>query len=137
LTLVDLTHNQGSNQRFPSLTKPTVCTTVSNTLTAYRPPQEFLAEVAKTKIKPARQQNFGSMVKENLEGFTKREVEDAMVARKLYHTSGCPTVDNLKMMICMNQIKNCPVTVTEDLGTGYWCLERQDDAPNTFQSETG
>jgi hypothetical protein len=33
LTLVDLTHNQGSNHRFPSLTKPTVCTTVSNTLT--------------------------------------------------------------------------------------------------------
>jgi hypothetical protein len=36
-----------------------------------------------------------------------------MVARKLYHTSGCSTVDNLKMMICMNQIKNCPVTVTD------------------------
>jgi hypothetical protein len=52
-------------------------------------------------------------VKENLEGFTKREVEDAMVARKVYHTSGCPTVDNLRMMIQMNQIKNCPVTVTD------------------------
>jgi hypothetical protein len=82
----------------------------SEGLYAYRPPKEFLDSVARTKIKPARKQNFVSTVKENLEGFTKREVDDAMVARKLYHTSGCPTVDNLKMMIWMNQIKNCPVT---------------------------
>jgi hypothetical protein len=88
----------------------------SEGLYAYRPPKEFLDLVArtKTKTKPARKQNFvSSTVKENLEGFTKREVDDAMVARKLYHTSGCPTVDNLKMMICMNQIKNCPVTIID------------------------
>jgi hypothetical protein len=85
----------------------------SEGLYAYRPPKEFLDSVARTKIKPARKQNFVSTVKENLEGFTKREVDDAMVARKLYHTSGCPTVDNLKMMIWMNQIKNCPVTITD------------------------
>jgi hypothetical protein len=44
-------------------------------LYAYRPPQEFLDEVARTKTKPARKQNFVSTVKENLEGFTKREVD--------------------------------------------------------------
>jgi hypothetical protein len=82
-------------------------------LYANRPPQEFLNKVARSKTKPARKQNFVSMVKENLEGFTKREIEDAMVARKLYHASGCPTVDSLKMMIRMNQIKNCPVTVND------------------------
>jgi hypothetical protein len=82
-------------------------------LYAYRPPKDFLDSVAQTKIKPARKQNFVSTVKENLEGFTKREVDDAMLARKLYHTSGCPTVDNLRMMIRMNQIENCPVTITD------------------------
>jgi hypothetical protein len=80
-------------------------------LYAYRPPWEFLDEVARTKINPASKQNFVSMVKENLEGFTKREVEDAMVAKNLYHVSGCPTFDNLKIIIRMKQIKNCPVAV--------------------------
>jgi hypothetical protein len=48
-------------------------------LYAYRPPKEFLDSVARTKIKLARTQNFVSTVKENLEGFTKRQIDDAIV----------------------------------------------------------
>ena len=49
-------------------------------------------------------------VKENVEGYTKRQVERAKQARKLYHVIGTPTVDNFKSIIKMNSIMNCPVT---------------------------
>ena len=32
-------------------------------------------------------------------GFTKRQVEDAKTARKLYHSVGCPTVQNFKAIL--------------------------------------
>jgi hypothetical protein len=54
-----------------------------------------------------------STVKDNMEGFTKREIEGAMRARKLSHAIGYPSVDNLKHIIRMNLIKNCPVTTTD------------------------
>jgi hypothetical protein len=53
-------------------------------------------------------------VSENMEGFTKEEVEGAQKARKLYHAIGCPSVENMKHMLQMNMIKNCPVT-TQDV----------------------
>jgi hypothetical protein len=49
-----------------------------------------------------------------MEGYSKNEVDGARQARKLYHAIGCPTIENLKHIIRMNLIRNCPVT-TEDI----------------------
>ena len=54
------------------------------------------------------------LVSENIEGFTKHEVEAAKRTKKLYHSLGCPSIAMLKNLIRMNAIKNCPVT-TEDI----------------------
>ena len=50
-------------------------------------------------------------VKENTEGFTPRQVKQAREARRLYHTVGAPSVEKLRMVIKMNTIRNCPVTM--------------------------
>jgi hypothetical protein len=48
-----------------------------------------------------------------MEGFTKREIDQAKLARKVYHNLGCPTLESFKHAIKTNLVKNCPVT-TED-----------------------
>jgi hypothetical protein len=55
-----------------------------------------------------------STLKENKKGYTQRQFEDAKRARKLYHAVGCPTIENFKLIIRQNIIKNCPVT-TKDI----------------------
>ena len=82
-------------------------------LYAYKPSKRFLEEVAETKNKVLKH-TFVTTVKDNIEGFTKDEVNGAKRARKLYHAIGCPTIQNLKHIIRMNLIRNCPVT-TEDV----------------------
>ena len=54
------------------------------------------------------------LVSENVEGFTKCEVEAAKRAKKFYHSLGCPSIATIKNLIRMNAIRNCPVT-TEDI----------------------
>jgi hypothetical protein len=54
-----------------------------------------------------------SMVKENKEGFTSRDIERATKARTFYHIVGGLTLQNFKSIIRMNTFKNCPVTVTD------------------------
>ena len=49
----------------------------------------------------------------SVEGYTKREVERAIAARKFYHDLNAENLVNMKAMIRMNQIKNVPVS-TED-----------------------
>ena len=49
-----------------------------------------------------------------VEGFTQREVDRAVRARKLYHDLGAENISNVKMWVRSNQGKNVPVTV-EDL----------------------
>ena len=49
-----------------------------------------------------------------VEGFTQREVDRAVRARKLYHDLCAKNVSNVKMWIRSNQEKNVPVSV-EDL----------------------
>ena len=51
-----------------------------------------------------------STVKENESFHTKREIERAREARRLYHAIGTPTIKNYKNIIRSNMIKNCPVT---------------------------
>ena len=53
-------------------------------------------------------------VSENLEGFTKREIEAAKWAKKLFQSLGCPSIAMLKNLIWMNAIKNCSIS-TEDI----------------------
>ena len=52
-------------------------------------------------------------VRENLEGYTNRERENAKRARKMYTMCIKPTVRNLKHLVNGNFIKNCPVTVED------------------------
>jgi hypothetical protein len=52
-------------------------------------------------------------IKENERFYTQRQVNCAWQARKLLHALGCPTVMNLKAVIQMNSITNCPVTIDD------------------------
>ena len=52
-------------------------------------------------------------VKENLEGFTTREVTHARRARALYYMMGAPTVVNFKHLVSSNAIQDCPVTIRD------------------------
>jgi hypothetical protein len=61
-----------------------------------------------------KQSHLINMVKENREGYTQRQFEQAKRAQELYHIVGMPTIESIKALIKMNAIKNCPVT-TEDV----------------------
>jgi hypothetical protein len=50
-------------------------------------------------------------VQGNMEGFTKREVEEARKARKAQAMLGHPTDRDFLGMVCGGMISNCPVTV--------------------------
>jgi hypothetical protein len=52
-------------------------------------------------------------VDESKRFFTRRQVERAKKARTFLHTLGCPTIQDLKAIIWMNTIANCPVTITD------------------------
>jgi hypothetical protein len=82
-------------------------------LYAYKPTKQFHKEVARTKNKILKH-TFVATVKDNIEGYSKNEVDGERQARKLYHAIGCPTIENLKHIIRMNLIRNCPVT-TENI----------------------
>jgi hypothetical protein len=47
---------------------------------------------------------------ENEAFYTNKEIERAQKARMLLHTLGCPTIQDLKAILRMNTIANCPVT---------------------------
>jgi hypothetical protein len=50
-------------------------------------------------------------VDENKSYYSQRQVERARKARDLLHTLGCPSIQDLKKIISMNSIQNCPVTI--------------------------
>jgi len=54
------------------------------------------------------------MVEDNKSFFTDRQVSRAKRACELLHALGCPSIADLKRIIKLNSIKNCPVT-TEDI----------------------
>ena len=53
-------------------------------------------------------------VKQNEEGFTKRQIEAAKKAREFQAVTGFPSTADLKAVIASNQVANCPITI-EDL----------------------
>ena len=80
-------------------------------LYTYKPNTSFYNEVAEAKRNET--SHMVTTVTENKVGFTKRQVEDAKRARKLYHTMGCPMVQNFKHLLRQNIIQNCPVTAED------------------------
>jgi hypothetical protein len=56
---------------------------------------------------------FINTISENKEGFTKRQIKGAELARTLYKTLSYPSMKAFKWVIRKNQIKDCPVTVQD------------------------
>jgi len=52
-------------------------------------------------------------INENKSFYSDRQIAPALRARELMHTLGCPSVADLKRIIKMNAIKDCPVTVDD------------------------
>ena len=64
---------------------------------------------------------FVTTVSGNMEGFTKREIKDAEIARTLYTTLIYPSWNDYKWAVRGNQIKNCPITVQDvDVAFKIW-----------------
>jgi hypothetical protein len=61
---------------------------------------------------------FVNTVSENLQGFTKRQIKGAELAKVLYSNLGYPSMKDFRWIIQSNQIKDCPVTV-EDVDTAH------------------
>ena len=57
--------------------------------------------------------NLISTVTNNHKGYMLRQFKRAKEARKLYHIVDAPAVENFKLLLRMNIIKNCPVTVED------------------------
>jgi hypothetical protein len=58
-------------------------------------------------------QQMVTTVEENRLAFTPRQFENAKRARRLHHIMGRPTPENLKALIKMNAIKDCPVQMED------------------------
>ena len=64
---------------------------------------------------------FVTTVSGNMEGFTKREIRDAEIARTLYTTLIYPSWTDYRWAVRGNQIKNCPITVQDvDVAFKIW-----------------
>jgi hypothetical protein len=69
---------------------------------------------------------FVSMVAENKKEFMKRQIQRAKVARSLYCKLGFLSMKDYKFVIQKNQIKDCPVTVTDiDITFKIWGKDMQ------------
>ena len=64
---------------------------------------------------------FINTVSQNMEGFSKRQVKQADVARTLYAKLSYPSWKDFRWIIRSNQIKDCPVTVQDvDNAQAIW-----------------
>jgi hypothetical protein len=64
---------------------------------------------------------FVNTVSENKEGFTKRQIKGAELARTLYKTLSYPSMNEFKWVIRSNQIKDCPMTIQDiDVALKIW-----------------
>jgi len=85
-----------------------------NNLYLITPTQCLLNQVAKINIK-VRAVGISNVLtlKETLEGFSTREIQDARLARKLYNIAGTPSARALKYLIQSNTVKNNPFTLKD------------------------
>ena len=65
----------------------------------------------KTSTKPT--SHAIQTVPKNKEGFTKKQILRATIARALQHNLSFPTVENFKAIVQANGIRNCPITVED------------------------
>ena len=56
---------------------------------------------------------FLTTVEENKEFYSERQIAGAKKARDLFHTLGCPSVDDMRAAIRMNLINNLPITLAD------------------------
>jgi len=63
--------------------------------------------------KPNKTLALVNTVEENKKLYTKRQVERAEAARRLYEVIGYPSVRDYKIVVQTNQIKDCPVTIDD------------------------
>ena len=95
-------HHNGKMIKFPKTEEGLYCYQIS--------------EDTRTRIKKGKTEKkimLVETIKENMEGFSNKEITRAKRARKLYHSLGAPSITNFKYLIKSNQIKNCPVTVKD------------------------
>ena len=52
-------------------------------------------------------------VEENSQGFSRRQIEQAKKARKLYHVMCIPSMHDFKELVKNNMIYNCPITIED------------------------
>ena len=52
-------------------------------------------------------------IEENLQGFSKHQIEQAKLARKLYHVMAIPSIHDFKELIKNNMLYNCPITIED------------------------
>jgi hypothetical protein len=94
-------------------------------LYAYKPSAKYKKAVAMTKNPvtytqvETLEQHHVTTVKENMTGFTKREVDGAKLARKVYRALGCPSLESFKHALRTNLIKNCPVTTQDAINAEH------------------
>ena len=80
-----------------------------NRIIKFKRSQEGLYYMIPNSPQAGRQ--FLETVSENKTFYTDRQKEDAKRARALLHTLSCPSIAELKKIITMNGIGDCPVTV--------------------------
>ena len=54
--------------------------------------------------------DYGEVHATEVEGFNQQEVESAKKCHKLLHDLSAPSYDDLRKLLRMNLLKNCPVT---------------------------
>ena len=78
--------------------------------------QFTVPQTHKEELKMNQEEKLNNMIRtvdENKIVYTKRQMERAKVARKLYHIVGSPTLEAFKAMLKSNIIKNCPVIAAD------------------------
>ena len=118
-------------------------------LYVFKPPDTFVQEMIEANREAMEANNRGqthivSTVEENQKGYTKGQCERAKAARSLYHTLGCPTIENLKHILRQRIITNCPVTIEDvniaadiygpDVGTLKGCLLYTSPSPRDLST---
>ena len=52
-------------------------------------------------------------VEENAKMFTNRQIEQAKLTRQIYHALGTPSIQDFKMIVTTNAVKNLPITLDD------------------------
>ncbi len=76
----------------------------------YKPPESFIKENQSSGIS---HNSIVTTVRDNMQGYTTKQIQLADDARKLYHLIGTPSLKNFKAIVKGNMIKNIPISVDD------------------------